>query len=120
MRSRSQRTGGPFTIACYVAALAHTKHPDVERARESGISEYMIDRLSLDEAAIEAIAEAVRQVADLPDPVGEVIRGNTLPNGLELRQLRVPLGVIGIIYEGRPNVTVDAAALCTAVGCART
>ncbi|MER5627634.1 glutamate-5-semialdehyde dehydrogenase [Streptosporangium sp. NPDC002544] len=89
---------------------------DVEKARESGTSEYMIDRLSLDEARIEAIAEAVRQVADLPDPVGEVIRGNTLPNGLELRQLRVPLGVIGIIYEGRPNVTVDAAALCLKSG----
>ncbi|ACZ89954.1 glutamate-5-semialdehyde dehydrogenase [Streptosporangium roseum] len=89
---------------------------DVERAREGGLSEYMIDRLRLDVARVEAVAEAVRQVADLPDPVGEVIRGNTLPNGLELRQLRVPLGVIGIIYEGRPNVTVDAAALCLKSG----
>ncbi|WP_031165380.1 glutamate-5-semialdehyde dehydrogenase [Streptosporangium roseum] len=89
---------------------------DVERAQEGGLSEYMIDRLRLDVARVEAVAEAVRQVADLPDPVGEVIRGNTLPNGLELRQLRVPLGVIGIIYEGRPNVTVDAAALCLKSG----
>ncbi|MFC7649174.1 glutamate-5-semialdehyde dehydrogenase [Streptosporangium lutulentum] len=89
---------------------------DVEKAGKNGISEYMVDRLRLDEARVEAIAEAVRQVADLPDPVGEVIRGNTLPNGLELRQLRVPLGVIGIIYEGRPNVTVDAAALCLKSG----
>ena len=89
---------------------------DVERAREGGLSEYMIDRLRLDVARVEAVAEAVRQVADLPDPVGEVIRGNTLPNGLELRQLRVPMGVIGIIFEGRPNVTVDAAALCLKSG----
>ncbi|MGC5011644.1 glutamate-5-semialdehyde dehydrogenase [Streptosporangium sp. DT93] len=89
---------------------------DVRRAGESGISAYMIDRLRLDEARIASIAEAVRQVADLPDPVGEVIRGSVLPNGLELRQVRVPLGVIGIIYEGRPNVTVDAAALCLKSG----
>jgi glutamate-5-semialdehyde dehydrogenase len=84
---------------------------DVERAREAGTSEYMIDRLSLSAERIEAIAAAVRHVASLPDPVGESVRGYTLPNGLELRQLRVPLGVVGIIYEGRPNVTVDAAAL---------
>jgi glutamate-5-semialdehyde dehydrogenase len=84
---------------------------DVTRARESGMSEYMVDRLSLTTDRITAIAEAVRHVASLPDPVGESVRGYTLPNGLELRQVRVPLGVVGIIYEGRPNVTVDAAAL---------
>ncbi|MEV8636206.1 glutamate-5-semialdehyde dehydrogenase [Streptosporangium sp. NPDC051023] len=89
---------------------------DVERAEQGGVSAYMIDRLRLDAARVAAVADAVRQVADLPDPVGEVIRGGTLPNGLELRQLRVPLGVIGIIYEGRPNVTVDAAALCLKSG----
>ncbi|MEV4460740.1 glutamate-5-semialdehyde dehydrogenase [Microbispora sp. NPDC049633] len=89
---------------------------DVDRARENGTSEAMIDRLRLDAGRIAAIAAAVRQVADLPDPVGEVVRGGTLPNGLELRQVRVPLGVIGIIYEGRPNVTVDAAALCLKSG----
>ncbi|MFF4418918.1 glutamate-5-semialdehyde dehydrogenase [Streptosporangium sp. NPDC001559] len=89
---------------------------DVERAEQNGVQTYMIDRLRLDEGRVAAIADAVRQVADLPDPVGEVIRGGTLPNGLELRQLRVPLGVIGIIYEGRPNVTVDAAALCLKSG----
>ncbi|MFF0580011.1 glutamate-5-semialdehyde dehydrogenase [Streptosporangium saharense] len=89
---------------------------DVERAEQGGVQPYMIDRLRLDEGRVAAIAEAVRQVADLPDPVGEVVRGGTLPNGLELRQLRVPLGVIGIIYEGRPNVTVDAAALCLKSG----
>lgn len=89
---------------------------DVARARENGTSEYMIDRLSLSAERIAAIAEAVRQVAALPDPVGESLRGNVLPNGLELRQVRVPLGVVGMIYEGRPNVTVDAAALCLKSG----
>ncbi|WP_141704195.1 glutamate-5-semialdehyde dehydrogenase [Planobispora rosea] len=98
------------------AEIIEANAVDVARARENGTSEYMIDRLTLDAGRIEAIADAVRQIADLPDPVGEVIRGNTLPNGLELRQLRVPLGVIGIIYEGRPNVTVDAAALCLKSG----
>ncbi|WP_352231490.1 glutamate-5-semialdehyde dehydrogenase [Actinomadura sp. NBRC 104425] len=89
---------------------------DVARAREAGTSEYMIDRLSLSAERIAAIAEAVRKVAALPDPVGATVRGNVLPNGLELRQIRVPLGVVGIIYEGRPNVTVDAAALCLKSG----
>ncbi|MFC4589520.1 glutamate-5-semialdehyde dehydrogenase [Sphaerisporangium corydalis] len=89
---------------------------DVAAAREGGTPETMIDRLRLDEKRVDAIAGAVREVADLPDPVGEVVRGSTLPNGLELRQLRVPLGVVGIIYEGRPNVTVDAAALCLKSG----
>ncbi|MFC7330030.1 glutamate-5-semialdehyde dehydrogenase [Marinactinospora rubrisoli] len=89
---------------------------DVERARAAGQSAAMIDRLTLTAPRIESIADAVREIVDLPDPVGEVLRGSTLPNGLELRQLRVPLGVIGIIYEGRPNVTVDAAALCLKSG----
>jgi glutamate-5-semialdehyde dehydrogenase len=71
----------------------------------------MIDRLTLTEERVAAIAAATREIAALPDPVGETVRGYTLPNGLELRQVRVPLGVIGIIYEGRPNGTVDAAAL---------
>ncbi|GAA0970137.1 glutamate-5-semialdehyde dehydrogenase [Actinocorallia libanotica] len=84
---------------------------DVERAREGGTPAYMLDRLALSADRLAQIADAVREVAGLPDPVGEVVRGGTLPNGLELRQLRVPLGVVGIIYEGRPNVTVDAAAL---------
>ncbi|GAB3669363.1 glutamate-5-semialdehyde dehydrogenase [Actinocorallia lasiicapitis] len=84
---------------------------DVERARAAGTAGYMIDRLSLSADRLAAIAAAVRNVAGLPDPVGEIVRGYTLPNGLELKQLRVPLGVVGIIYEGRPNVTVDAAAL---------
>lgn len=89
---------------------------DVAKAREAGISEGMIDRLTLTPERIRAIASDVRDVAALPDPVGEVVRGSTLPNGIDLRQVRVPLGVVGIIYEGRPNVTVDAAALCLKSG----
>ncbi|TYB47119.1 glutamate-5-semialdehyde dehydrogenase [Nonomuraea sp. PA05] len=103
-------------LVAHAAEIVTANAEDVERARAQGTSEAMIDRLRLDEARVGAIAEAVREVADLPDPVGEVVRGSTLPNGLELRQLRVPLGVIGIIYEGRPNVTVDAAALCLKSG----
>lgn len=103
-------------LVASAAEIIEANAKDVEQARAQGTAEAMIDRLRLDEGRIAAIAEAVRQVADLPDPVGEVVRGGTLPNGLELRQLRVPLGVIGIIYEGRPNVTVDAAALCLKSG----
>ncbi|MGR6915853.1 glutamate-5-semialdehyde dehydrogenase [[Actinomadura] parvosata] len=114
-KDRALRTIADALVA-HAAEIVAANADDVERARAQGTSEAMIDRLRLDEARIGAIAEAVRQVADLPDPVGEVVRGSTLPNGLELRQLRVPLGVIGIIYEGRPNVTVDAAALCLKSG----
>jgi glutamate-5-semialdehyde dehydrogenase len=76
----------------------------------------LIDRLRLDGTRIEAMAAGLRQVAGLPDPVGEVVRGSTLPNGLQLRQVKVPLGVVGIIYEARPNVTADAAGLCLKSG----
>lgn len=98
------------------AEIVEANARDVEAARNAGTPDAMIDRLRLDEARVGSIARAVRDVAELPDPVGEVVRGSTLPNGLELRQLRVPLGVVGIIYEGRPNVTVDAAALCLKSG----
>ena len=89
---------------------------DLSRGREAGLSDAILDRLALDQKRISAMAEGLRQVAALPDPVGEVVRGSTLPNGLQLKQVRVPMGVVGIIYEARPNVTVDAAGLCVKSG----
>ncbi len=96
------------------AVLAHTHQilaanaRDLDNARESGTPEAMLDRLALNPQRIDGIAAGLRQVAGLPDPVGEVLRGRTMPNGLQVRQQRVPLGVVGMVYEGRPNVTVDA------------
>ncbi len=89
---------------------------DIERATTAGTPAGIIDRLTLTPPRLAAIAQAVREVADLPDPCGEVVRGGTLPNGLQVRQVRVPLGVVGMVYEARPNVTVDAAALCLKSG----
>ncbi|MEV4810575.1 glutamate-5-semialdehyde dehydrogenase [Micromonospora avicenniae] len=89
---------------------------DLAAGREAGLSTAVLDRLALDEDRVAGIADALRQMAALPDPVGEVVRGSTLPNGLELRQIRVPFGVVGIIYEARPNVTVDAAGICLKSG----
>ncbi|RYV50234.1 glutamate-5-semialdehyde dehydrogenase [Pengzhenrongella frigida] len=89
---------------------------DVERGRASGTSPGLLDRLTLTPDRIVAIAAALRELAALPDPVGEVVRGSTLPNGLRLRQVRVPMGVVGMIYEARPNVTVDAAGLALKSG----
>ena len=89
---------------------------DLEAGRESGLSDALMDRLALDTARIGSIADAVRSIAALPDPVGEVIDGFRLPNGLDVRKVRVPLGVIAVVYEARPNVTVDAAALCLKSG----
>jgi glutamate-5-semialdehyde dehydrogenase len=89
---------------------------DVDRARGNGTSDAIIDRLTLTPERVRAIADALREVAALPDPVGEVVRGYTVPNGLQIRQVRVPLGVVGMIYEARPNVTVDAAGLCLKSG----
>ncbi|MEU5687179.1 glutamate-5-semialdehyde dehydrogenase [Streptomyces venezuelae] len=98
------------------AEIVEANGKDTERAREAGTSESIVDRLTLTPERVRAIAADVRDVAALPDPVGEVVRGSTLPNGIDLRQVRVPLGVVGIIYEARPNVTVDAAALCLKSG----
>ena len=89
---------------------------DVARAQESGTDPAIVDRLTLDAERLWAIADAVRDVAALPDPVGEVVRGFTRPNGLTIRQVRVPLGVVGMVYEARPNVTVDAAVLALKSG----
>jgi glutamate-5-semialdehyde dehydrogenase len=89
---------------------------DVARAVGTGTDPAIVDRLTLTPDRLHAIADAVRDVAGLPDPVGEVVRGFTLPNGLTVRQVRVPLGVVGMVYEARPNVTVDAAVLCLKSG----
>ena len=89
---------------------------DVRRGRESGTSEALLDRLTLTPERIEGLADALRNLAGLPDPVGSVARGQTLPNGLRLRQVHVPLGVVGAIYEARPNVTVDIAGLALKSG----
>lgn len=89
---------------------------DLERGRAGGMAPGLLDRLALDADRIAGIAAALREVAGLPDPVGEVVRGSTLPNGLRLRQVRVPMGVVGMIYEARPNVTVDAAGLALKSG----
>ena len=81
---------------------------DIQRAEEADTEASLLDRLRLDASRVVGIANGLRQVAVLPDPIGEIVAGKTLPNGLQLRQLRVPLGVVGIVYEARPNVTVDA------------
>ena len=89
---------------------------DVARAEAAGTTATVVDRLRLDAGRVEAMADGMRQVAALPDPVGEVVEGWTRPNGLRITRVRVPLGVVGIIYENRPNVTSDAAALCLKSG----
>ncbi|GGR66551.1 glutamate-5-semialdehyde dehydrogenase [Nocardioides luteus] len=89
---------------------------DVARAESSGSPANIIDRLTLTPERLDGIAAALRELAALPDPVGDVVRGSTLANGLELRQVRVPFGVVGMIYEARPNVTVDAAGICLKSG----
>ena len=91
---------------------------DIAAGRSSGMSEALIDRLTLTGSRIEQIAEGLRQVAELPDPVGEVMDEFVRPNGMKIRKVRVPMGVIGVIYESRPNVTADAFALCFKAGSA--
>src|SRR3954470_1316972 len=89
---------------------------DLAAGRESGLSAALMDRLALDERRIAGMAAGVRAIVALADPVGEVIDGHRLPNGLDVRKVRVPLGVVAVVYEARPNVTVDAAALCLKSG----
>jgi glutamate-5-semialdehyde dehydrogenase len=89
---------------------------DLRAGRESGLSDALMDRLTLTDGRIKEMAAGLREVAALPDPVGEIVEGWKLPNGLEIQKVRVPLGVVGIIYEARPNVTVDAAGLCVKSG----
>jgi glutamate-5-semialdehyde dehydrogenase len=117
------RTAKDATLETMAAALVETgevvlaaNDGDVAAAREAGTPEHLVDRLRLDRSRLEAMAQGLRDVAGLPDPVGEVVRGSTLANGLQLRQLRVPFGVVGIIYEARPNVTADAAGICLKSG----
>jgi glutamate-5-semialdehyde dehydrogenase len=89
---------------------------DMEAGREAGLDAALLDRLALDEGRVAAMAAGVRAIAALPDPVGEVIDGSRLPNGLDVRKVRVPLGVVAVVYEARPNVTIDATALCLKSG----
>ena len=126
--SRALASAGPKKDAALLAAadglereapaLLAANREDLETARAAGMSEALLDRLALSEARIRGMAEGLRNVAAQTDPVGEVISGITRPNGLRIEKIRVPLGVIGIIYEARPNVTADAAAICIKAGSA--
>lgn len=98
------------------ATIVRSNAEDLERERAAGMSPAMLDRLRLDEHRVQQLADAMRELIALPDPVGEVVRGSTLPNGLRMVQTRVPMGVIGAIYEARPNVTVDIAGLAIKSG----
>jgi len=113
--SRAQKDAALLHLADALEAatdeIVAANERDLARGREQGMPESLQDRLRLDADRVAAVADAVRDVARLPDPVGEVVRGSTLANGLQIRQVRVPMGVVGMIYEARPNVTVDAAAL---------
>jgi glutamate-5-semialdehyde dehydrogenase len=96
------------SVLARVHEILSANGEDLDAARGANTPEAMLDRLALNPNRVDGIAAGLRQVAGLPDPVGEVLRGSTLPNGLQIRQQRVPLGVVGMVYEGRPNVTVDA------------
>ncbi|AIK85781.1 gamma-glutamyl phosphate reductase [Corynebacterium glutamicum] len=98
------------------AEIIEANASDIEAGRANGMEESMIDRLALDESRIEGIAGGLRQVAGLTDPVGEVLRGHVMENGIQMKQVRVPLGVMGMVYEARPNVTVDAFGLALKSG----
>ena len=118
--STAQKDAALMAIAAALEARAaeilSANREDVEAARAGGMSPSMLDRLSLSEARVKGMAEGVRDVAKLPDPVGRVLSGSTLACGLAMEKIAVPLGVIGIIFEARPNVTSDAAALCLKSG----
>ncbi|MBO9578893.1 MAG: aldehyde dehydrogenase family protein, partial [Microbacteriaceae bacterium] len=118
--STARKNAGLEAIAAAVEAGAARILPanelDLANGRENGLSTGLQDRLRLDEGRLAGLAAAVRDIVALPDPVGVVLRGSTLPNGLQLTQVRVPFGVIGAIYEARPNVTIDIAALALKSG----
>ena len=117
---RAQKDCGLLAMADEIVAAAPEILPanvrDVEKARAHGLSGALLDRLTLTEPRLAAMADGIREVAALPDPVGEIIRDWIRPNGLRIQKVRVPIGVVGIIYESRPNVTSDAAVLCTKTG----
>ena len=115
-RRRAGLRGAAAAIRAAVPAILAANARDVAAGEAAGLSAAMLDRLRLDEGRVAAIAAAVEQVAALDDPVGREIDRSVRPNGLALSRVRVPIGVIGIIYESRPNVTVDAAALCVMSG----
>lgn len=98
------------------ASIIAANELDLEHGRQTGISSALLDRLKLNESRIEAMAEGLRQIVELPDPIGDILEQFERPNGIRIEKVRVPLGVIGIIYEARPNVTVDAAGLCLKTG----
>ena len=103
-------------LRSHITEIIGANQLDIDAARKNGMSEAMIDRLTLTETRINGMADGVDKVISLPDPIGEVIGGGDLPNGLHVIKKRVPIGTIGIIFESRPNVTVDAAALCFKAG----
>jgi glutamate-5-semialdehyde dehydrogenase len=118
--SRAEKDAALHACADAVLAAApdvlRANDDDVQAGRDAGLDAGLLDRLRLSPERLDGIAAGLRQVAGLPDPVGEVVRGSTLANGIRLRQLRVPLGVLGMVYEARPNVTVDAAGLALKSG----
>jgi glutamate-5-semialdehyde dehydrogenase len=103
-------------IDAAVDGLLEANRADADAGREEGLNEALLDRLTLNEARVAEMANGVREIADLDDPVGEVVEGWTLPNGLDVAKKRVPIGVVAVVYEARPNVTIDAAALCLKSG----
>lgn len=118
--SKDQKNDALLTMADSLvreqAAIIAANEEDLIRGRQSGLSDSLLDRLALTEERIAGIAEGLRQIVELPDPIGDVLEEFDRPNGLLIRKIRVPLGLIGIIYEARPNVTVDAAGLCLKSG----
>ncbi|MGZ4445824.1 MAG: glutamate-5-semialdehyde dehydrogenase [Nocardioides sp.] len=120
LATRSRKDAALLAMAdallAHEAAVLAANAEDVERAEAAGTPPNIVDRLRLTPDRLAAMAQGLRDVAGLPDPVGEVVRGSTLANGLELRQVRVPFGVVGMIYEARPNVTADAAGICLKSG----
>src|ERR671933_893920 len=103
-------------IVAHEGEILEANARDLEAGREADLSPALLDRLALDPSRLAGIAAGVRAIAALPDPVGEVVEGRRLANGLDVRKVRVPFGVVAVIYEARPNVTIDAAALCLKSG----